>query len=249
MAKAKKKPTKKPKAPRKPITLALSKQQKIILGSFLFLLGLALLFSFASYFFTWQADQSEIGLITDREAPTKNWLNKFGSNVSHFFIYDGFGIAAFIFAGLITLSGVYFFFDYAKTQLKRFWFWGVLMMIWLAVFFGFFTEKNALLSGVIGFEINDLLKDYLGLIGAILVMAFLAIIYLVVRLKLTPERVIEAFKQRQKLHPTFLRKRLRLRFLMFLRKKISNPKNQLRNKLPLKNLFSKRSFPKRSLPK
>ncbi len=195
MAKAKKKPTKKPKAPRKPITLALSKQQKIILGSFLFLLGLALLFSFASYFFTWQADQSEIGLITNREAPTKNWLNKFGSNVGHFFIYDGFGIAAFTLAGLITLTGIYFFFDYTKTQLKRFWFWGILLMIWLAVFFGFFTEKNALLSGVIGFEINDLLQDYLGLIGAILVMAFLAIIYLVVRLKVTPERVSAAFKR------------------------------------------------------
>ena len=97
-------------APRKKISFSLSKQQKILLGSFLFLLGLALLFSFASYFFTWQADQSEIGILAERELQTKNWLNKFGANVAHFFVYDGFGLAAFIFAFLVTLTGVYYFF-------------------------------------------------------------------------------------------------------------------------------------------
>ncbi|KXO00036.1 cell division protein FtsK [Aequorivita aquimaris] len=195
MAKKKKSTT---KTPRKKISFSLSKQQKILLGSFLFLLGLALLFSFVSYFFTWQADQSELGVLAERELQTKNWLNKFGANVAHFFIYDGFGISAFIFAFLVTLTGIYYFFDYAKKQLAKFWFWGLLLMLWISVFFGFFGEKTTLFSGIIGFETNDLMQDYLGLVGAMLVMIFILIVYLVVRLKLTPEMAIDAFKSSKK---------------------------------------------------
>ena len=182
------------KPTRRKLSLSLSKQQKIILGSFLFLLGVALLFSFVSYFFTWQADQSEIGILTERKLQTQNWLNKFGANVAHFFIYDGLGISALILAILVCLSGIYYFFDYPKKPLVKFWFWGLLLALWISVFFGFFGEKTTIFSGIIGFEINDLLQDYLGLIGAMLVMVFILIVYLVVRLKLTPEMAINAFR-------------------------------------------------------
>ncbi len=71
-------------------------------------------------------------------------------------------------------------------------------MIWISVFFGFFPTISPLFSGVIGFEINDLFQDYLGLAGAVLVMIFLLIIYLVIRLKLTPEHLTTAFKRTKK---------------------------------------------------
>ncbi|GHC64565.1 FtsK/SpoIIIE family DNA translocase [Ulvibacter litoralis] len=198
MAKKKTATSKKTKTPRKEINFTLTKQQKIVLGSFLFFLGIALFFSFISYIFTWQADHSIIGEVNNRELKTENWLNKFGTNVSHFFIYKGVGISALIFAFLVALTGVYFFFDYAKKQLQKFWFWGILVMLWFSMLFGFFAEKNSLLSGIIGFEINDLLQDYLGLIGTIFVMLFLLIVYLVIRLKITPELVIAAFKRTKK---------------------------------------------------
>ena len=182
----------------KKFSFKLTRQQNIILGSFLFLLGLALLFSFVSYFFTWQADQSEIGILTDRNSGNKNWLSTFGSHVGHFFIYQGFGIAAFIFAFLITLTGVYHFFDYTKKRLKRFWFWGVLVMIWISVFFGFFPSIGVLYSGTIGFELNDLMQDYLGLLGAILLMTFLGTIYMVIRLKVTPEKIAAVLRKTKK---------------------------------------------------
>lgn len=198
MAKKKTSTSKKKKTPRKKISFALSKQQKILLGSFLFFLGLALIFSFVSYFFSWQTDQSIVGIIEERELQAENWLNKFGNNVAHFFVYDGFGIAAFIFAFLVTLTGIYYFFDYAKKQLLRFWFWGLLVMLWISVFFGFFAGTRNLFSGVMGYEINDFLQDYLGLIGTILLMTFLAIVYLVIRLKMTPEKVGDAIKKTKK---------------------------------------------------
>lgn len=198
MAKKKRATSKKTEKPRKKIAFTLSRQQKIVLGSALTIIGLMFLISFISFLFTWQIDQSELSVISDREVKKENWLNTFGSLISNFFVYKGFGISTLIFAFLITLTGIYYFFDYTKKQLLRFWFWGMLVMIWLAVFFGFFPAKSTILSGVIGYEVNDFLQDYLGFIGAVLVMVFLAIVYLVVRLKMTPEKVSTAFKKTKK---------------------------------------------------
>src|SRR5690554_5318585 len=185
-------------SPHKTVKFTLSKQQKILLGSFLILLGLALMLSFVSYFFTWQADQSDLGNLTDRNIQSQNWLNKFGANIGHFFIYDGFGVSSFILAFLVIFTGIYYFFDYTKKRLLKPWFWGMLLMVWFSVFFGFFPEKNTILSGIIGFETNDFLQDYIGLAGTILLMTFIMIVYLVVRLKLTPEMVINALKAKKK---------------------------------------------------
>ncbi len=197
MAKKKQKDTSIPKSPRRKISFTLSKQQTILLGSFLFLFGVALLISFVSYYFTWRADQSIVGEL-GREITAENWLSKFGSNLGHFFVYNGFGVASFILASLITLTGVYYFLGYVKKQLVVFWFWGLLVMLWISVFLGFFSDQYSLLSGVVGFEINDLLQDYMGLVGAALLMTFLAIVYFVIRLKVTPDKVINFFKSKRK---------------------------------------------------
>ena len=191
--KNKKTSTKNPKK----IGFTLSKKQKIIWGGFLFLLGIALILSFISYFFSWQSDQSLVGDLS-RKINTKNWLNTFGANIGDLFIYNGFGIASFNIAFLITLSGIYYFLDYNKNKLAKYWFWGSLVMIWVSVTLAFFRNINPLFSGVIGFEINDYLQDYLGFIGTLLVITFLLIIYLVVRLQLTPEHVSDLFKKTKK---------------------------------------------------
>jgi len=116
-------------------------------------------------------------------------MSKFGASISDFFIYKGFGLAAFILASLVTLTGVYLFFNFKLKNLFKFWFWGLLMMIWWAVFFGFFADKNAMLGGRVGFEVNDYLQDYIGLIGTSLLLTFMLIAYLVFRLKITPELI------------------------------------------------------------
>ena len=192
---AKKKAPQKQKQPRftKP-SLTLSPKNKIILGSFLFLFGLALLIAFISFLFNWQADQSVLSQLGNRETRTQNLLSKFGAGISNFFIYQGFGIASFALAVLTVTSGIYFFFNLNKKALKNFWFWGILVMIWLSIFFGFFSGSNSLLGGTIGYEMNDYLQDYLGFTGTILLLTFLLVVYLVARLKVTPEKVIAVFK-------------------------------------------------------
>ena len=71
-------------------------------------------------------------------------------------------------------------------------------MIWLSVFFGFFSGNSSVLSGVIGFELNDFMQDYMGLIGTVLSMTFFAIIYLVLRLNITPDKIINAVRKTKK---------------------------------------------------
>ena len=198
MTQKNKKATKNSSKQRKKTSFKLSKQQTIIWGVFLFLLGIALFLSIVSYFFNWQADQSLIGNLTSRDLSTQNWLNTFGANIGELFVYNGFGVPSIIVSFLITLTGIYYFFDFKKFKIAKYWFWGSLMMIWLSIFFGFFSTINPLFSGVIGFEINDVLQDYLGLIGAVLLLTFLLITYLVIRLKLTPEHLIQLLKTTKK---------------------------------------------------
>ena len=149
-------------------SLTLSNQQKLIFGSLLLIVGILLFTAFLSYFFTGQADQSILTEFSSRQAKAQNWLSKVGAWVSDLFIYKGFGIASFIFAGLIFLSGIYVLLNIKKSRLWRHWFWGTLIVVWLSVLLGFFTEKNALLGGSIGYEINMVLQDYIGKIGTIL---------------------------------------------------------------------------------
>ena len=45
------------------------------------------------------------------------------------------------------------------------------------------------LSGIIGFEINDLIQDYSGKIGTILVLVFATIVFLIFKIKVSPDKV------------------------------------------------------------
>src|SRR5690606_41669802 len=99
--------------------LQFSKQQTIIFGIFLAILGIALTISFISFLFTWQADQSLLSDFTNREEQAQNLLNKFGAAVSHLFIYKGFGVAALIFSLLLTLNGIFLFFSLPVKPLKK----------------------------------------------------------------------------------------------------------------------------------
>ena len=197
MAKKKAKPRKTPTKSRN-FSLKLNRQQKVVLGSFLMLFGLALIVAFISFLFNWQADQSVLNEFSNREIEAKNWLSKFGATISDFFIYQGFGLASFSISFLVLLSGIYLFFGFNSKNLRKFWFWGILVMIWLSVFFGFFAEKNALLGGRIGFETNDFIQDYLGFFGTVLLMLFLFITYLAIRLKVTPEMIGGYFRSGKK---------------------------------------------------
>lgn len=180
------------------LSFALSNQQKLVLGSLLLILGILLFIAFLSHFFTGEADQSTLSEFASRDVETKNWLNKIGAWASDLFIYRGFGVASFIFSGLIFISGIYILLGINKAKLGRHWFWGTLIVIWISILFGFFANKNPLLGGTIGFEMNDLLQDYIGKIGTALLLVLGLITYLAIRLKVTAQQFGKLFKSAKK---------------------------------------------------
>ena len=198
MAKKKTKTNTSTKEKTKMLSFKLSSQQKLVLGSFLVIFGILLCLAFISFFFTGDADQSTISNFTSRQTNAENWLNKSGAWLSDFFILRGFGIASFIFSGLIFLSGLYVLLDSSRARLINHWFWGLITIIWASVFLGFFSNFNDALGGTFGFEINGFLQDYLGKIGTISLLVFVLIVFLAVRYKLSAESFISLFKLAKK---------------------------------------------------
>ncbi|APQ18644.1 FtsK/SpoIIIE family DNA translocase [Maribacter hydrothermalis] len=194
---AKKATKSKPKPTKKGLSFKLSKQNKIILGSLLMLFSIALFFSFISFYFNWQDDQSLLSEFKDRNELAKNLLNKFGASISHFFMYKGFGLASLIFPFLICITGIYLFLGLPLKALFKKWIWGLIFVIWISIALGFFATNSPLLGGLVGFEMNDFLQDYAGKIGVLLLLIF-GLIFILVRLfKVTPEGISAFFKSRK----------------------------------------------------
>jgi len=169
--------TTKTKSPKKGTSkLSLSQKQRLVIGGLFITLGLMVLISISSYFFTWKADQSEFGNFS-RDTYNQNLLKPVGTFIGHTLVSKGFGVASFIFPLLLLLTGISYFLDYGTKHLKKRWFWGLYLMLFFSIFFGFFHTIYGLLSGVVGFEINDLLQDYTGKTGAVLLLCFLGLFY------------------------------------------------------------------------
>jgi S-DNA-T family DNA segregation ATPase FtsK/SpoIIIE len=174
-----------------------SRQAQTILGFFLMLFSLFLCIAFISFFFSWQEDQSGLNQLADKTIKSKNLLGKIGASLGHFFIYEGFGLAAFTIAFQIFLSGFYILIKKKFSKIIISWNWGLLVMLWISISLGFLHHQYALLSGVIGFEVNDYAQTFIGKTGLVIILAFLFITYLIVRYKVTLDAFIEKMKQKR----------------------------------------------------
>lgn len=188
MAKKVKKPKSTPN--KKGFSLKLSQQNKIIFGGLLMLLSIALFFSFVSFYFTWQEDQSLLTEFANRNEQARNLLNKFGANVSHFVLYKGFGVSSIIFTFLLFITGLYLFLSMQKQGLLRKWIWGLVFIIWFSVALGFFASGQPLLGGMVGYEMNDFLQDYGGKVGVFLLLLFGLIVILVRLFQFSPDKAV-----------------------------------------------------------
>lgn len=180
---------------------ALSRQHKVLIGVLFFLFSIALLLSFISYFLYWDFDQSELAAFDDRKEAVHNWLGKFGASLANFFLYDGFGVASFILIRFFFLAGAYLVLDLPVGKLKKTLFWDLFLVIIVSILFGFFNPYLPELGGVIGFEMNLFMQDYLGKIGTILVLVFGLFIFLIFKVKISPDAIKTFFESRQKEEP------------------------------------------------
>ena len=175
------------------------RSREILFGGFLVLLGVLLFVAFSSYFFSWKVDQSNLSALGDRSVESTNLLRKLGAEISHFFIYEGVGIAAFILAYLLLMSGLFYFFNVQKNSLVKRLTWGLYYMLLVSFTAARFTSIFPFLGGKVGFEITDFTIDYIGVIGLWSLLLFMGLVALVLHLNITPERIIAA------LQPYFVR--------------------------------------------
>lgn len=178
--------------------ITLTNPQRLVFGSFLVILGLLVFISIISYFFTGDSDQSTLGNFTNRTIPTNNWLSKFGAWISHLLVYKGFGIASVLFSGLLAISGITVLMNTSKQRLFRHWFWGILIIIWLSITTGYAFNAFPALGGVIGYEMNLFLQDYIGKIGTALLLLFAFICYIAIRFKVSPQQIAKLFSNQKK---------------------------------------------------
>lgn len=178
----------------------LTKQQKFVLGCLLILFSVALLVAFISFYVNgqWQSDQSAVSQLGDRTEIVENWLGKFGAFLADLIVYRGFGIASFVLVRLFFLTGMFLALELSLKKLKNIWFWDLFAIIIVSVLFGFFATSAPELGGTIGYELNLFLQDYIGKTGTLLTLLFGLIVYLIFKIKLSPEKIQSYFDSTKK---------------------------------------------------
>lgn len=158
-----------------------------IFGTLFLMFSVILLCSFISYFTTGSYDQSIVSEMANRSIEPENWVGKFGAWLAHNFIFEGFGIASFIFVKITAEIALWFGIRFNASKLRRMIFWDLFAILVLAIALGHFGSKHPYLGGVVGYEMNDYFQDYIGEIGTMMVVLFLIIFFLIFRIKMTPK--------------------------------------------------------------
>jgi S-DNA-T family DNA segregation ATPase FtsK/SpoIIIE len=175
-----------------------NKQQRFVLGCLLVLFSIALLVAFISFYINGQSDQSAVSQLDDRSEVVQNWLGKFGAYLSDLIVYKGFGLASFIFVRLFFLTGMFLALELSLKKLKNIWFWDLFAIIIVSILFGFFATSAPELGGTIGYELNLFSQDYIGKTGTLLALLFGLIVYLIFKIKLSPEKIQSYFDSTKK---------------------------------------------------
>ena len=177
-----------------------SRQTQTVIGSFLILFSIFLFVAFISFFFSWQEDQSVINEFSNKSVQGKNLLGKVGTNLSHFFIYQGLGLGAFAIPYLVFLSGSFWLFKTKLSKMIVSFNWGIISMVWTSLVLGLFFKSSTLLTGIIGYEINEYLQLFIGKTGLGIILFFMFVAYLTIKFKITPEFIINRFKPKKTDH-------------------------------------------------
>jgi S-DNA-T family DNA segregation ATPase FtsK/SpoIIIE len=182
----------------KKFSLQMSRRQKFIVGILFILVSIALLLSFISYFITGNADQSAVSHLANRSLITENWLGKIGAYMADFFLYQGFGVTSFLFVRILFLLGAYMILNMSLAKLRKNFFWDAFIIIIGSILFGFLWDVVPQLGGVIGYEMNLFIQDYIGKTGTLLVLVFGVLIFLVFKVNVSPETFTSFFEKSTK---------------------------------------------------
>jgi len=174
-----------------------SRQRQILFGLSIILIAVVLLASMVSYYFTWEHDQSSLGDFTDRSIQTENIASKFGTTIAHFLLYQFLGLGSFVLVLMVLITGFRLFIGSPWNNPLGTWSWTIASSIWVSLLLSFILPQYSVLGGMVGYEMSMFATDYIGDIGLASILIFGCIAFMVVVLKITPERVLTAFSSMQ----------------------------------------------------
>ena len=166
------------------------------IGLLFVLFSIAIAVAFISFFVHGRTDQSALNNVLDRSEIVQNWLGKFGAFIADFFIYKGFGVASFVFVKIFFIAGMYLILGLTVKKLKASLFWDLYLICLFSIVFGFFFTAIPELGGVIGFEMNMFFQDYIGKTGTLLLLLFGAAIFLLFKIKISPDTFKTIFENK-----------------------------------------------------
>ncbi|HEV3326880.1 MAG TPA: DNA translocase FtsK 4TM domain-containing protein, partial [Puia sp.] len=154
-----------------------------ITGAVFLLLAIFLLLAFTSYLFTWKEDQNLVShggwhtLMPSTTVKASNLLGNLGALVSHFFFFNGFGLASYLFCSFFFIVGVNLLFARRIFSISRNLRYVLTGLLFFSVALAFITRGSGFpWGGAVGDMIGDWLTRFLGWLGtaALLLVAGLA---------------------------------------------------------------------------
>lgn len=179
------------------------KRKRIALALLLLVIGIFLIVSFVSFFFTWENDQSELlnknafeilfsnndtedpALAESKPTTIQNSAGKLGAIVSKKCIHDWFGIGSFALIFVCFYLMLRLINIWTNSDWKRYLFIPLSLMIMLSMVFGFFANDafDGNLGGCFGYYFGIMLSNILGKFITGLVIVAITITYVIFTFK------------------------------------------------------------------
>ncbi len=163
-----------------------SEKVRKIMGFFLILFSIYILFAFISYFLTWWIDYDKISqrVFPDLSGTVeiKNWTGYLGAWISNILIKNCFGISSFLLILLLFIFGFKMALNIAILPIWKTIKYCIIFILWISVTLGFIFRSTdlAILGGVFGYEGSIWLEGIIGDIGTGILLFFILLIILIV---------------------------------------------------------------------
>lgn len=173
-----------------------------IVGTFFLLISILLFVAFTSYLFTWEEDQDKVfkngyKLLLGTDVKVANLLGTLGAFIAHFFIYNGFGIAAYLICTFFFIIGINFFFGKKIFSIIRNLKYLIVGLPLLSVLASvLFSSKAFAWGGAVGDITKEWMYKVIGEIGTYGILLLAAVSYIIWRFnpvfKLPQKNQVEA---------------------------------------------------------
>ena len=153
------------------------KRIKNLFGISFIFVGIFMFASFTSFLFNGHNDQDKIGQFSNE---ILNVGGSLGHYIAYHFLYLWFGISSFIIPLILLNFGIYFSLNRKLIPLKTSFFQGIIIIVWISLFFGFFSEAS-ILCGIYGSELNKHLNILMGKIGTGFLITFSFLVFVILK--------------------------------------------------------------------